>query len=129
MIYFKLKCDRCGRQIKEGEEFNHQGQTLCDDCYIDIGFKVKACDPWAVRLATRTRESAGATAADGLSEQQKAIYEFVVSKGKTTGAEVSETLRIPVDELERQFATLRHCELLKGKKEGDKVYIVPFSLP
>jgi len=40
-----LKCDRCGKDTPAGEEFNHQGQTLCDDCYMDIGFKVKACDP------------------------------------------------------------------------------------
>jgi len=25
---------------------------------------------------------------------------------------------------ENQFAILRHCQLLKGKKEGDAVYIV-----
>jgi len=27
-------------------------------------------------------------------------------------------------ELNNQFAILRHCQLLKGKKEGDAVYIV-----
>ena len=56
-----MKCDRCGKDTPEGEEFNHQRQPLCDDCYMDIGFKVKACDPWTVRLATRTRESSEVT--------------------------------------------------------------------
>jgi len=122
-----LKCDKCGKAIKEGEQFEHPGQTLCDDCYMDIGLRVKACDPWAVRLATRTRETAGATAAEGLPEQQKAIYDFIKSKGKVTAAEVAEALNISMDELERQFATLRHCELVKGSKAGNKVYLVPFS--
>ena len=122
-----MKCDRCGGDIPEGEEFNHQGQTLCYDCYIDIGFKVKACDPWAVRLATRTRKSSGMTAAEGLTEQQKAIYEFIKGRGRVTAEEVAEALNISMDGLERQFATLRHCELVKGSKEGDKVYLVPFD--
>jgi hypothetical protein len=29
-------------------------------------------------------------------------------------------------ELEHVVATLRHCELVRGQKEGDKVYLVPF---
>lgn len=122
-----MKCDKCGGDIKDGEQFSHQGQTLCDNCYMDVGLKVKACDPWAVRLATRTRESSGMTAEEGLTEQQKTIYEFIKNKGRATAVEVAEALDIPLNELERQFATLRHCELVKGSKEGDTVYLVPFS--
>ena len=30
-------------------------------------------------------------------------------------------------ELRRQLATLRHCELVKGHKEGGSIYLVPFG--
>jgi hypothetical protein len=34
---------------------------------------------------------------------------------------------MPARDLQNQFATLRHCELIKGQKEGDMVYIFPFN--
>jgi len=49
------------------------------------------------------------------------------SNDKVTREELTESLGIPQRDLERQLATLRHCELVKGQKEGDKVYLVPFS--
>jgi len=122
-----LKCDSCGKEIAKGEEFSHQGQTLCDDCYMDIRFKPKACDPWAVRLATSTREHAGISAEEGLTETQKGIYAFIKSKGKVTAEEVAAELKISLKELEREFAILRHCELVKGIKEDDKVYLALFD--
>jgi len=122
-----MKCDNCDKEIPAGEEFRHQGRTLCDDCYMDAGLKLKACDPWAVRLATRTRERAGLKEAEGLSEMQKAIYDFIKSKGKVTAEKAMTEINISLAELERELATLRHCELVKGFKEGDKVYLVPFG--
>jgi hypothetical protein len=38
--------------------------------------------------------------------------------------ELIEEFKLPVTELDNQFAILRHCQLLKGRKEGDNVYIV-----
>jgi len=46
-----MKCERCGGIIAEGEEREHYGQTLCEDCYIDLLSPLKACDPWAVHSA------------------------------------------------------------------------------
>jgi transcription initiation factor IIE alpha subunit len=60
-----------------------------------------------------------------LDVMQTAIYEFV--KGKATSEEVIENFSIPQRDLERQLAILRHCELIKGHKEGDKVYLVLFD--
>lgn len=122
-----MKCDNCSKEILDGDEFNHRRQTLCDDCYMDIRFKLKACDPWAVRLATRTREGAGLKTTEGLTEIQKAIYDFIKSKSKITAEEVMMKLNISKDELGKELATLRHCELVKGSKEGNKVYLVPFG--
>lgn len=122
-----MKCSRCGRDICEAESYEYSGETLCEDCYLYAMSPVKGCDPVAVRFATRFREKSGLKGAEGLTESQRSIYELVRSKGKVTREEVMETLAIPERDLERQLATLRHCELVKGQKEGDKVYLVPFN--
>ncbi len=122
-----MKCQRCQREISEDECFGYFGETLCDDCYIDAMSPAKACDPWAVYSATRTRESSGLKGVEGLTPLQKEICEFIKSKGRVTPQEVMAKFNITQHELENQFATLRHCKLARGEKEGDKVYLVPFD--
>jgi len=122
-----MKCNRCGREVKEGDSYTHFGETLCEDCYLDMRLGVKGCDPWAVHSATRLRESSGLAGAEGLNELQKAIYELVKSKGKVTREEVMEILSLSESEMRIQLAILRHCELVKGHKEDGKVYLIPFS--
>jgi late competence protein required for DNA uptake (superfamily II DNA/RNA helicase) len=121
-----MKCNRCGREVQKGDSYTHFGETLCEDCYLDMRLRVKACDPWAVHSATRLRESSGLEGAEGMTELQKAIYELVKSKGKVTRQEVMEIFSLSESEMLTQLAILRHCELVKGHKEGDNVYLVPF---
>jgi hypothetical protein len=121
-----VKCQRCQREISDNEGFVHLGQTLCDDCYMDARQPAKACDPWAVYLAGRARESAGVVDTEGLTDQQKAICEFVRSRGKVTAEELAGHFGLSMAELQSQVAVLRHCELLRGQKEAGQVYIVPF---
>jgi len=122
-----MKCKRCGKEISEEESRTHLGETLCDDCYLNARVVAKACDPWAVYAATRERADSGLAGAEGLTELQKAIYGFIKDNGKVTAVELIEKFSLPRDELESQFAVLRHCELIKGCKEGNKIYIVPFA--
>jgi recombinational DNA repair protein (RecF pathway) len=122
-----LKCSRCGREVSKDDSYQHLGEILCEDCYIDIRSPAKACDPWAVYAATRSRETLGLKGTEGLTELQKAIYEFVRGKGKVTREQLMENLGLTEAELQTQLATLRHCELVKGHKEDDRVYLVPFA--
>jgi late competence protein required for DNA uptake (superfamily II DNA/RNA helicase) len=122
-----MKCSRCGQEMSEGNSYTHLGEIFCEDCYLDIKFEVKACDPWAVYSATRSRESANLKGTEGLTDLQKEIYALVKRKGKVTREEVIQELSLSEQEMQTQLATLRHCELVKGHKEGDKVYLVPFS--
>lgn len=119
-----ITCQSCGKEIAEDEVFATEGKTLCEDCYIDIGHRIRVCDPWGVRSKKIFREGHGLEGTDGLTDLQKEIYEFIQEKGRATRAELMERFQLPVPELENQFAILRHCQLLKGKKEGDSVYIV-----
>jgi hypothetical protein len=121
-----VKCQKCQREVPEGETHQHLGETLCDECYIDAMSPAKPCDPWAVYSATRTRQSAGLSGVEGLTPLQKDIYQFINGQGKTTYAEVMKKFNVSQRELEHVVATLRHCELVRGQKEGDRVYLVPF---
>jgi len=122
-----MNCARCGREIQETESYQHLGQTLCEDCYIDMRNPPKACDPWAVYSATRSRQNQGITGSEGLTEMQKTIYDFIREKRKVTREELIQRFNLKEIELQTHLAILRHCELVKGDKEGDRVYLVPFS--
>jgi late competence protein required for DNA uptake (superfamily II DNA/RNA helicase) len=119
-----IKCQNCGKKVAEEEVFATEGKTLCEDCYIDVGHRIRVCDPWGERSKKIFRTSHGLEGTDGLTNLQKEIYEYIREKGKATRGELMENFKLPAPELENQFAILRHCQLLKGKKEGDAVYIV-----
>jgi late competence protein required for DNA uptake (superfamily II DNA/RNA helicase) len=119
-----IKCQNCGKEISEEEVYTTEGKTFCEDCYIDVGHRIRVCDPWGERSKRIFREDHGLTGTDGLTDLQKEIYEYIRGKGKATKRELMEKFKLPATELENQFAILRHCQLLKGKKEGDEVYIV-----
>jgi hypothetical protein len=121
-----MKCQKCGRDIPAEDSFTHLGQALCEDCYMDARNPTRSCDPWAVYAATRTRESAGLTGVEGLTSLQQAIYAFVKNRGRSTAVEIMTKFSLTRPDFQNQFATLRHCELLRGTKEGDQVFIVPF---
>ena len=122
-----VKCKRCGREISEKDQYEYLGETLCEDCYIDIRYPAKACDPWAVYTATRSRETLGLKGAEGLTELQRAIYEFVKSNGKVTREDLMKNFNLVETECQRHLVILRHCELVRGTKEDGRIYLVPFD--
>jgi hypothetical protein len=122
-----MKCNRCGCELSADDSFQHLGKTLCEDCYIDIRYPAKACDPWAVYSATKARETVGLEGTAGLTELQRAIYEFIRRNSKVTREQLIENFNLTEADLQSQLATLRHCELVKGRKECNSVYLVPFD--
>ena len=121
------KCDRCGREFPAEDLIEEGGEQICEDCYISAHSKIKACDPWAVRSKKILREKAGLVGAEGLTDLQRDLYDFIISKGGATREEIAKKFALPPDELENEFAILRHCELVKGQKREDGVYIVAFE--
>jgi len=120
-----MKCDICKKEITEIEAVEQGKKTLCEDCYIEENFKVpQPCDPSAVRTAVKTREMLGQTGTDGLLPHQKEIYEFIKAKGKATHQELMEEFNLSPKGLQKELAILRHCELVKGTKEGDTIYML-----
>lgn len=122
-----MNCSRCDVELADDEGRAYHSEMLCEDCYLDAAYPVKACDPWAVYTAKRTRQTAGQSDAEGLTELQRDLYQFIKSRQRVTAGELAEQFRLPADELRNQLAILRHCELVKGHKEGTQVFLVPFD--
>ena len=121
-----MKCGRCNQELADDEGRVLRGETLCEDCYIEAAYPAKACDPWAVYAAKRSRESMGQQGSEGLTELQKAIYEFIRSRGKVTGEELIQYLGLSPSQIQTELAILRHCELVRGQKGNGKVYLTVF---
>ena len=62
-----------------------------------------------------------------IETMQQAIYEFVSNNGKVTREEILANFDMKETELQMHLATLRHCELVKGLREGNSIYLVPFD--
>ena len=116
-----MKCERCHRELQEDERYRHGGQTLCEDCYLEAAHRVSPCDPWAAYHARSCRDSQGLHGGEGLSELQRAIYDFIESKGRVSMDELWQSFDLPPRELETSFAVLRHCGLVRAYKENGEI--------
>jgi predicted HTH transcriptional regulator len=122
-----VRCAQCGFDIAEGGEYERGGQVLCEDCYLITANKVQACDPMAVRSASRFHQAMGTKPEDRLTELQRSIYELVKAEKKITAQKLRAKFSLSPRELENHLSILRHCELVGGQKEGSEVYLVPFN--
>lgn len=122
-----MYCERCGEPFIDDEKYSYRGKNLCEDCYVEALEPPRNCDVAAVHSAKRHREMAGQSGVEGLTDLQKQVYEYIKSRGKATKQELLNHFKLPEWEIEKQFAILRHCELLKGRKEENKIYIVLFE--
>jgi DNA-binding CsgD family transcriptional regulator len=117
-----VACNSCGVSIEKGEEFEHLGRTLCEDCYLDALNPPKACDPWAVHTAKSSMAQG-----QELTPLQERILMLLKDRGPLTAQEVMSELKISESEFKNNFATLRHMELARGFKENGKVSYTLFS--
>ena len=117
-----MECSRCGVRLEEGESREHAGQELCEDCYMDVLNPPQACDPWAVHLAKSDKLRTGVQ----LTPRQQKFYDLVKERGAIPFPEAAERLGLTEEGLRREFATLRHLELLRGQKQGQQVLITLF---
>ena len=117
-----MDCSRCGSTIEEGESREHAGQTLCEDCYIEALNPPQACDPWAVHLAKSDKLRTGVQ----LTPLQQQLYDLVKKRGAIPIPEAAAELGLNEAGLRREFATLRHLELLRGQKQGQQVLLTLF---
>jgi len=118
-----MQCERCSLVLKEGETYDFHGKVLCEDCYIYVTNPPKACDPTAVASALSVRKQLGQSGTAGLTEMQQRIYGVIEEREKISKEELLTIVNLKPEEVEQQFAVLRHCELVRAFKEGGKVYL------
>lgn len=115
-----VKCERCGERIHEGDEMEYYGQVLCEECYMQALSPAQACDPWAVRSAQTLSQLDEDYAS--LTETQSKILQVLGETGGATAEALSQELSMSLPELERELATLRHMEKIRGQmRDGKKV--------
>jgi hypothetical protein len=118
-------CDKCRSDCDADELRDLGGAQVCEDCFLDGVEITKTCDPWAVHSAKNTLPAQGLPP---LTPLQQRIYDLIVQEKQITPAEAASSLKISETELRREFATLRHLELLKGAKTPDGVVLTPFNV-
>ena len=117
------QCTRCNKEIEKQQCYEHQGKVFCEDCYMDILSPPKACDPWAAHSAQTFLK--GKDKLSTLTPMQRKIIDYIKEKGGASIEEMVENLNLTEQELRREFAVLRHMEVLRAtKKEGKILYIL-----
>jgi hypothetical protein len=116
-----MQCERCKSVIPEGEEMELHGQVLCEDCYMDLLSPPRACDPWAVYSAKTLLKNGSSEL--NLSPVQQKILEILQDEGPQERKNLCERLQTKETDLERDLATLRHMERIRGELKGGKKLI------
>jgi hypothetical protein len=119
-----IKCNKCNKEIEKHQCYEHQGKVFCEDCYMDILSPPKACDPWAVHSAQTFLK--GKDKLSTLTPLQQNIVNYLKEKKEATLEEMIENLHLTEEELRREFAVLRHMEVLRATKEGDRILYILF---
>jgi hypothetical protein len=115
-----MQCQRCGDEIEAGEERDHYGRMLCEDCYMDALSPVKTCDPWAVYTA-KSIPLVNEPAA--LSDTQSRILDVLKETGGLEPGHLVERMGVKPTDLERDLAALRHMEKIRAELRDGKRYI------
>jgi hypothetical protein len=121
-----MKCDVCQAEIDAGDEREHTGRTLCEDCYMDALSPARSCDPWAVFTAKSAAELEGGSE---LSEVHQRIVAVLDQEKYILPADLAAEAGLSPEELKKELATLRHLEMTRGARKGGQVYITRFDTP
>jgi hypothetical protein len=122
-----MRCENCGVNLDENQANVFNGKNLCEDCCFDMMSPTKVCDPIAVHSTLSVRKESGQSGTEGLTDLQKQIYNIVIQRGNLDRDELMRELGLSSEAFQKQFAVLRHCELLGAFKDGNKVYLTKFK--
>jgi hypothetical protein len=114
-----MECSHCKEPIEPGEEREHLGRLLCEDCYMDALSPTRTCDPWAVHSAKSLQKETGAAEVNPI---QARILEYLKETGGAEFPLMVDRLQLKPADLEREIAALRHMEKIRAEmREGKKV--------
>ena len=118
-----MDCEKCGDKIEAGEEREHMGRTLCEDCYMDVLNPAKSCDPWAV-FSAKNIPPTNAVDGPSLTSSQQRILDILEETGGIEPGLLLERLGVKPSDLERDVAALRHMEKIRAELRDGERYIV-----
>ena len=116
-------CTKCGASTEGEEPREYLGAVLCEDCYLEALSPLRTCDPWAVHTARSLKDLPGGIT---LTPRQQQLYDLVKEQGEVPKQEAARILGVSEDELQREFAVLRHLEMLRACKKDDGILLIPF---
>ena len=116
-------CTKCGASLQDEEPREHLGEALCEDCYLEALSPLRTCDPWAVHTARSLKDLPGGLT---LTPRQQQLYDLVKEQGEVPKQEAARVLGVSEDELQREFAVLRHLEMLRACKKDEGIFLIPF---
>ena len=116
-------CTRCGAGLQGEEPRGYFGEVLCEDCYVEALSPVRTCDPWAVHCARSLKDLPGGLT---LTARQQQLYELVKERGEVFYPDAASALGISEDEVRREFAVLRHLEMLRACKKDQGIFLTRF---
>ena len=116
-------CTKCGASLAGEEPQEHLGQVLCEDCYLDAISPIRTCDPWAVHTAKSLKDLPGRPYSH---PPAAAALDLVKAQGEVPKPEAARLLGLSEDELQREFAVLRHLEMLRACKKDEGIFLIPF---
>lgn len=119
----KKNCVKCGAAVDADEVKEYRGQELCEDCYLDALSPTVVCDPWAVHTAKSLKDLPGGHILTPLQQQ---LYDLVKERGEVPMAAAATHLGLNEDDLRREFAPLRHMEMLRACKKDDIILLTLF---
>lgn len=116
-----MKCQRCGYEIEPGEEREYLDQIICEDCYMEALSPARTCDPWAAHSAKSFEKHAGN--AGMVTPIQSKILNILKETGGIESHDLHRKIEdeLPLEELERELATLHHMEKIGGERKGDRM--------
>jgi hypothetical protein len=115
-----MNCEKCGAPISEGDERDSYGRSLCEDCYMDSLSPTRTCDPWAVHSAKSLKETSGGLI---LTPTQSKILSVLSATGGVEPNDLAQRLDLSSIELEREIASLRHMEKVRGELRDGRKFI------
>lgn len=117
-----MKCDKCKVEIDDGEEREHKGDILCEDCYMDVLSPAKFCDPWADYAAKSHIEK---NPNSSLNANQTKIIQILKDYGEVEPAFLMDKLKdkISIEDGERECAALHRMDIISIKNNDGKVII------
>jgi hypothetical protein len=119
------QCAKCGKEIEKSQSYEFRGKAYCEDCYMNTLSPPKACDPWAVHSAKTFLKEEDRFSL--LTPRQQNIVNYLKEKKRATSEEIVGDMGLSEEEWRREFAVLRHMEVLAATKKEGKIFYTMFT--